>query len=179
MKHTSPNLARIQAGIQLNKNSQNLAKILVILLYLSLKLSLKSAKMQRNHPNFRILNRKSGPSPIWLRTLKNNYFLYFQFCLQTKLLLSQISLNFLPCIGWCGLILMHRLGFGLLQDIHVLILERGTLRMYWGKSIWMRNILIYPLSHHIEMLTISPYGSSSSCGAFKEVVFSRFLYNLS
>ena len=61
----SPNLARIQAGIQLNKKSPNLAKILVILLNLSLKLSLKSAKMQRNHPNFRIFNRKSGPSPIW------------------------------------------------------------------------------------------------------------------
>ena len=66
----SPNLARIQAGIQLNKKSQNLAKILVILLYLSLKLSLKSAKMQRNHPNFCILNRKSGPSPIWLNIVR-------------------------------------------------------------------------------------------------------------
>ena len=61
----SPNLAKIQAGIQLNKKSQNLAKILVILLDLSPKLSLKSAKMQRNHPIFRIFNRKSGPSPIW------------------------------------------------------------------------------------------------------------------
>ena len=69
VKKMSPNLARIQAGIQLNKKSPNLAKILVILLNLSLKLSLKSAKMQRNHPNFRILNRKSGPSPIWLRSL--------------------------------------------------------------------------------------------------------------
>ena len=65
VKKMSPNLARIQAGIQLNKKSPNLAKILVILLNLSLKLSLKSAKMQRNHPNFRIFNRKSGPSPIW------------------------------------------------------------------------------------------------------------------
>ena len=56
----SQNLARIYARIQLYKKSQNWTKIWMN----SLVLSLKSAKIQESHPNFRICYRKSSPPPI-------------------------------------------------------------------------------------------------------------------